>query len=66
MILDTISNFYLGQTAYMAWKEYSKAKKVHIPTKLSSLDFLNELIQGEIAFVSSGAGRLQNIFEIRV
>ena len=48
----------------MAWKEYSKAKKVHIHSKLSSPDFLTELIQGEIAFVSGGAGWLRNIFEM--
>ena len=50
----------------MAWKEYSKAKKVYIYSKLSSSDFLNELIQDEIAFISGGAGRLQNVFEISV
>jgi hypothetical protein len=52
--------FYLGQTAYMAWKEYSKAKKVHIYFNqvIFTRFLINKFIQGEIVFVSGGSGRL--------
>ena len=41
LLLDKhILHPHLGQTAYMGWKEYSKAKKVRVfLTKLMSADF---------------------------
>lgn len=45
----------LGQTAYTAWKEYSKAKKVHTLHTTVHL-IVEKLAQGEIAFISAGAG----------
>ena len=49
----------------MAWTEYSHAKKVHIHlTKLYCQLISEQLIQGQIAFVSSGAGRVQKISSV--
>ena len=66
MLSDKLTFFYfifLGQTAYMAWKEYSKAKKVYSWASFDRHLIYSEriVIQGEIAYISGGAG---NTFKI--
>ncbi|KAF4562600.1 hypothetical protein EYR36_003994 [Pleurotus pulmonarius] len=52
-----------GQTAYLGWKAYSKAKKVHpMPSHCcDSQTNINALTQGETVFVTTGAGPVGSI-----